>query len=92
MGIVVLESLSVFSGSLDCLEQILKQERKRSVCSLFLFFLLFLMGTLDKNMGDHRRHVFFPGFPGKLVQMTTYQLKIYGPQRGINLHVCRRYL
>lgn len=52
MGIVVLESLSVFSGRLDCLEQILKQERKKSVCSFFfLFFLLFLMGTLDKNMG-----------------------------------------
>lgn len=52
MGIVVLESLSVFSGRLVRLEQILKQERKKSVCSFFfsLFFLLFLMGTLDKNM------------------------------------------
>lgn len=32
MGIVVPESLSVFSGRLDCLELILKQKRKKSVC------------------------------------------------------------
>lgn len=52
IGIVVLESLSVFLGRLDYLEQILKEERKKSVCFFFFlsFFLLFLMCTFDKNM------------------------------------------
>lgn len=51
IGIVVLESLSVFPGRLDYLEQILKEERKKSVCFFFFpFFLLFLMCTFNKNM------------------------------------------